>query len=178
MNVSLRHSTNFKFRLLGLTDLVVQCFQLISGRLKSPVITMCEYLSPDVDLIIFRSSALFSSDPPSLLYMHPKRSLVLFLSLISINKHCLKVETRFIFSAYGEFKTYIIIPYLHYFLYSWRTMYSLLRKILVWLQCIWVFGFYLINCYYVGFQFFVQIHFACSLVSQHWYKNTECCLCH
>ena len=53
--------------------------------------------------------------------MHPKRSLVLFLSLISISKHCLKVETRFIFSAYGEFKTYIIIPYLHYFLYSWRT---------------------------------------------------------
>ena len=64
MNVSLRHSTNFKFRLLGLIDLVIQCFQLISGRLKSPVITMCEYLSPDVDLIIFRSSALFSSDPP------------------------------------------------------------------------------------------------------------------
>ena len=62
MNVSLRHSTNLKFRLLGLTDLVVQCFQLISGKLKSPVIT-CEYLSPDVDLIIFRSSALFSSDP-------------------------------------------------------------------------------------------------------------------
>ena len=110
MNVSLRHSTNLKFRLLGLTDLVVQCFKLISGRLKSPVITMCEYLSPDVDLIIFRSSALFSSDPPSLLYMHPKRSLVLFLSLISINKHSLKVETRFIFSAYREFKTYIIIP--------------------------------------------------------------------
>ena len=71
---------------------------------------MCEYLSPDVDLTIFRSSALFSSDHPSLLYMHPKRSLVLFLSLISINKHSLKVETRFIFSAYREFKTYIIIP--------------------------------------------------------------------
>ena len=67
-------------------------------------------LSPDVDLIIFRSYALFSSDPPSLLYMHSKRSLVLFLSLISINKHCLKVDNRFIFSAYGEFKTYIIIP--------------------------------------------------------------------
>ena len=33
-----------------------------------PVITICEYLSPDVDLIIFRSSALFSSDPPSLLH--------------------------------------------------------------------------------------------------------------
>ena len=64
MNVSLRHSTNFKFRLLGLIDLVVQCFQLISGRLKSPVITMCEYLSPDVDLIIFRSSVSFSFDPP------------------------------------------------------------------------------------------------------------------
>ena len=71
---------------------------------------MCEYLSPDLDLIIFRSFALFSSDPPSLLYMHPKRSLVLFLSLISISKHSLKVETRFIFSAYREFKTYIIIP--------------------------------------------------------------------
>ena len=110
MNVSLRHSTNLKFRLLGLIDLVVQCFQLISGRLKSPVITMCEYLNPDVDLIIFRSSALFSSDPPSLLYMHPKRSLVLFLSLISINKHSLKIKTRFMFSAYREFKTHIIIP--------------------------------------------------------------------
>ena len=60
MNVSLRHSTNFKFRLLGLTDLVVQCFQLISGRLKSPVITMCEYLSCDVDLIIFRSYFLLN----------------------------------------------------------------------------------------------------------------------
>ena len=108
MNVSLRHSTNLKFRLLGLIDLVVQCFQLISGRLKSPVITMCEYLSPYVDLIIFRSSALFSSD--LLLYMHPKRSLVLFLSLISINKHSLKVETRFIFSAYREFKTYYNTP--------------------------------------------------------------------
>ena len=62
MNVSLRQSINLKFKLLGLTDLVVQCFQLISGSLKS-VITMCEYLSPDVDLIIFTSSALFSSDP-------------------------------------------------------------------------------------------------------------------
>ena len=100
--MSLRHST--KFKLLGLIDLVVQCFHLISGRLKSPVITMCEYLSPDVDLMIFRSSALFSSEPPSLLYMHP------FLSLISINKHSLKVETRFIFSAYREVKMYIIIP--------------------------------------------------------------------
>ena len=85
--------------MLGLSDLVVQCFQLVSGRLKSPVIKICEHLSPDVDLIIFISSALFSSDPPSLPYMHPKRGLVLFLSLNSINKHTLKVETRLIFSA-------------------------------------------------------------------------------
>ena len=86
MNVSLSHSTDFK--LLGLTDLVIQCFQLISGRLKSPVITICEYLSPDVDLIRFRSSVLLSSDPPSLLYMHPRN---LVLSLISVNKHSLEV---------------------------------------------------------------------------------------
>ena len=109
MNVSLRHSTHFKFKLLWLFDLVIQYFQL-NGRLKSPVITICEYLSPVVDLIIFRSSALFSSDPPSLLYMYSKKSLVLFLSLISINNHSLKVETKFIFSACREFKTYIIIP--------------------------------------------------------------------
>ena len=88
MNVSLSHSTDFKFKLLGLTDLVIQCFQLISGRLKSPVITIFEYLSPDVDLIRFRSSVLLSSDPPSLLYMHPRN---LVLSLISVNKHSLEV---------------------------------------------------------------------------------------
>ena len=138
MNVSQRHSTNFKFSLLGLIDLVVQCFQLISGRLKS-VITMCEYISHDVDLFILKSSMLFSSEPPSLLYMHPKRSLVLFLSLISINKHSLKVETRFIFSAYREFKTYILIPLPSLFSIFFRTKYSLLRKILVWLQYIWHF---------------------------------------
>ena len=103
MNVSLSHSTDFKFKLLGLTDLVIQCFQLISGRLKSPVITICEYLSPDVDLIRFRSSVLLSSDTPSLRYMHP-RSFFLVSSLISININSLEVETRFIFSAY------IIIP--------------------------------------------------------------------
>ena len=79
--MSLRHSTHFKFRLLGLFDLVVQCFHLISGRFKYPVITLCEYLSHVVDIIIFRSSALFSSAPTSLLYMHPKISLDLFLSL-------------------------------------------------------------------------------------------------
>ena len=53
MNVSLRHSTNFNFKLLGSIDLVVQCFQLISWILRSPVITICEYFSPDVVLISF-----------------------------------------------------------------------------------------------------------------------------
>ena len=153
--MSLRHSTNFKFRLLGLIDLVVQCFQLISGRLKYPVITMCEYLSSDVDLIIFRSSALFSFDPHrSFIYMHPKRSLVLFLSLISINKHSLKVEIRFIFSGYREFKTYIIIPLPSLFSIFFRTMYTLLRKFWYGYSAFEVFWFYLINCNYVEFQFF------------------------
>ena len=92
------------FKLLGLFDLVIQCFQLISGRLKSPVIIICEYLNPVVDLIIFRSSALFSSDPPSLLYMHPKRSMVLFLSLISINEHPCKLRPTLYFLHVGNLR--------------------------------------------------------------------------
>ena len=59
---------------------------------------MC-VLSLDTDPIIFRSSVLFSSVPPSLLYIHPNSSFVLFLSLTSINKHSLKVVRTFICSA-------------------------------------------------------------------------------
>ena len=84
--MSLRHSTNFKYRLLGLIDLVVQCFQLISGRLKSPVITMCEYLSPDVALILLRSSALFSSDPPTIAPIYASKEKFGFIFKLNFYK--------------------------------------------------------------------------------------------